>query len=190
MRMVSTPQIIPHMEKPSAGSGSSKSRNSSGVVNFSNSPSDLLGTRVIGLACGGRHSAVLTDSGAVLSFGWGLYGQCGQGTTDDELSPVHISSLGGIKITGIAAGLWHTMFISDTGDVYACGGNQFGQLGTGGDQAESGKVFCWGWNKYGQLGVSDTVDRDSPAEVTLKDCSVKSMACGWWHTLALVREKV
>lgn len=132
MRLVSTPQIIPHLERPSTGSGSSKSRNSSGVVNFSNSPSDLLGTRVIGLACGGRHSAVLTgtnlalyfrrpdsfcysgpffyidrsfllrifsdmhtvhlsrerlisrhslialafpDSGAVLSFGWGLYGQ-------------------------------------------------------------------------------------------------------------------
>ncbi|OAE30418.1 hypothetical protein AXG93_3483s1100 [Marchantia polymorpha subsp. ruderalis] len=220
MRLVSTPQIIPHLERPSTGSGSSKSRNSSGVVNFSNSPSDLLGTRVIGLACGGRHSAVLTDSGAVLSFGWGLYGQCGQGSTDDELSPAYISSLGGIKITGIAAGLWHTMFISDTGDVYSCGGNQFGQLGTGGDQAEmlptlvdasvleneqgvliscgarhtamlteSGKVFCWGWNKYGQLGVSDTVDRDSPAEVALNDCSAKSLACGWWHTLALVREK-
>lgn len=62
--------------------------------------------------------------------------QCGQGSTDDELSPAYISSLGGIKITGIAAGLWHTMFISDTGDVYSCGGNQFGQLGTGGDQAE------------------------------------------------------
>ncbi|KAL2643805.1 hypothetical protein R1flu_011392 [Riccia fluitans] len=220
MRTVSSPQPIPHLEGPSTGNGSSKSRNSSGVVNFPGEPSEVLGTRVVGLACGGRHSAVLTDSGAVLSFGWGLYGQCGQGTTDDELSPAYISALGGVKITGVAAGLWHTVFTSETGDVYACGGNQFGQLGTGGDQAEmlptlvdapvlenekcvyvscgarhsavmteSGKIFCWGWNKYGQLGIGDTVDRDIPAEVTLKDCSAKSMACGWWHTLALLSEK-
>lgn len=37
---------------------------------------------------------------------------------------------------GVAAGLWHTVCISGDGDVYAFGGNQFGQLGTGGDQAE------------------------------------------------------
>lgn len=34
------------------------------------------------------------------------------------------------------AGLWHTMCISVEGRVYAFGGNQFGQLGTGADQAE------------------------------------------------------
>ncbi|KAL3696668.1 hypothetical protein R1sor_010744 [Riccia sorocarpa] len=221
MRTVSSPQPISYLEGPSIGNGSTKSANSSGVVNLPDEPSKVLGTRVVGLACGGRHSAVLTDSGAVFSFGWGLYGQCGQGSTDDELSPAYVSALGGVKITGIAAGLWHTVFISDTGDVYACGGNQFGQLGTGGDQAEmlptlvdapvlenekcvyvscgarhsavmteSGKIFSWGWNKYGQLGVGDSVDRDTPAEVTLKECSAKSMACGWWHTLALLSEKV
>lgn len=47
-----------------------------------------------------------------------------------------MSSLLGIKIDGVAAGLWHTVCISADGDVYAFGGNQFGQLGTGGDQAE------------------------------------------------------
>lgn len=36
----------------------------------------------------------------------------------------------------MAAGLWHTVCISADGDVYAFGGNQFGQLGTGTDQAE------------------------------------------------------
>lgn len=36
----------------------------------------------------------------------------------------------------IAAGLWHTVCTSVDGDVYSFGGNQFGQLGTGSDQAE------------------------------------------------------
>uniref|UniRef100_A0A2P2Q5Y0 Ultraviolet-B receptor UVR8 n=1 Tax=Rhizophora mucronata TaxID=61149 RepID=A0A2P2Q5Y0_RHIMU len=33
------------------------------------------GSYVKGIACGGRHSAVITDAGALLTFGWGLYGQ-------------------------------------------------------------------------------------------------------------------
>ncbi|XP_019191893.1 PREDICTED: ultraviolet-B receptor UVR8-like isoform X3 [Ipomoea nil] len=95
------------------------------------------GSYVKAIACGGRHSAVVTDAGALLTFGWGLYGQCGQGSTDDELSPACVSSLLGIRIKSVAAGLWHTLCISADGDVYAFGGNQFGQLGTGGDQAET-----------------------------------------------------
>ncbi|KAF9602944.1 hypothetical protein IFM89_032826 [Coptis chinensis] len=59
-----------------------------------------------------------------------------QGSTDDELSPTCVSSLLGIQI-GVAAGLWHTVCLSAEGDVYAFGGNQFGQLGTGTDQAET-----------------------------------------------------
>ena len=62
--------------------------------------------------------------------------KCGQGSTDDELSPTCVSSLLGIHIEGVAAGLWHTVCTSADGDVYAFGGNQFGQLGTGADQAE------------------------------------------------------
>lgn len=62
--------------------------------------------------------------------------QCGQGSTDDELSPTCVSSLLGIRIEGVAAGLWHTVCTSSDGDVYAFGGNQFGQLGTGAEQAE------------------------------------------------------
>lgn len=62
--------------------------------------------------------------------------KCGQGCTDDELSPTCVSSLLGLRIEGVAAGLWHTVCISADGDVYVFGGNQFGQLGTGDDQAE------------------------------------------------------
>jgi len=65
-----------------------------------------------------------------------VFDKCGQGSTDDELSPTCVSSLLGIQIEGVAAGLWHTVCTSADGDVYAFGGNQFGQLGTGSDQAE------------------------------------------------------
>ncbi|XP_044462701.1 ultraviolet-B receptor UVR8-like isoform X2 [Mangifera indica] len=136
IRMVSSPHPIPCIES------SSYMKDRSAAFSRGSMSSDGPGFRVPGnyvkaIACGGRHSAVITDAGALLTFGWGLYGQCGQGSTDDELSPVCVSSLLGIQIEGVAAGLWHTVCISVDGDVYAFGGNQFGQLGTGGDQAET-----------------------------------------------------
>ncbi|TKY56786.1 Ultraviolet-B receptor UVR8 [Spatholobus suberectus] len=93
--------------------------------------------------------------------------KCGQGTTDDELSPTCVSSLLGIHIEGVAAGLWHTVCTSADGDVYAFGGNQFGQLGTGADQAQ-------------------TLPRlvDSPS---LENMHAKNISCGARHT-ALVTE--
>ena len=62
--------------------------------------------------------------------------QCGQGNTDDEFSPACVSTLLGIQIEAVVVGLWHTVCIANNGDVYAFGGNQFGQLGTGSDQVE------------------------------------------------------
>ncbi|EPS58864.1 hypothetical protein M569_15948, partial [Genlisea aurea] len=126
------------------------------------------GTHIKSIACGGRHSAVVTDAGALLTFGWGLYGQCGQGSTDDELSPICVSSLLGISISSVAAGLWHSICISTDGDVYAFGGNQFGQLGTGADQAE-------------------TLPRllDSP---NLENVNAKIVSCGARHSAVVAED--
>ncbi|KAM7499303.1 hypothetical protein LguiA_023717 [Lonicera macranthoides] len=132
IRMVSSPHPVPCIDSSSLGKDRSLVL-SRGEGQGCRVP----GSYVKGIACGGRHSAVITDAGALLTFGWGLYGQCGQGSTDDELSPTCVSSLLGIPIEGVAAGLWHTVCTSADGDVYAFGGNQFGQLGTGADQAET-----------------------------------------------------
>ncbi|KAJ0799275.1 putative regulator of chromosome condensation 1/beta-lactamase-inhibitor protein II [Helianthus annuus] len=205
------------------------------------------GKYIRGIACGGRHSAVITDAGALVTFGWGLYGQvtilcfervsyttcffmeydmmiCAYYSHMFLSSPelviwwLHIRILKslhvyyhrcwGIRIDGVAAGLWHTICISSDGAVYAFGGNQFGQLGTGTDHAETlprllddpsleneharvvscgarhsaivtdEKVFCWGWNKYGQLGLGDVVDRNVPSQVEL-DGYVPRAVCVW-----------
>ncbi|KAK3031926.1 hypothetical protein RJ639_036722, partial [Escallonia herrerae] len=136
IRMVSSPHPIPCIDSSPLGKDRSTAP-SRGSMGSEGHGFRVLGNYVKGIACGGRHSAVITDAGALLTFGWGLYGQCGQGSTDDELSPVCVSSLLGIRIEDVAAGLWHTVSISADGDVYAFGGNQFGQLGTGADQAET-----------------------------------------------------
>ncbi|KAG9453103.1 hypothetical protein H6P81_006007 [Aristolochia fimbriata] len=137
IRMVSSPHPVPCIESLGYGKDRTSAPPRGGNTNPEAQTYKVPGSYVKAIACGGRHSAVITDAGAVLTFGWGLYGQCGQGSTDDELSPTCVSSLWGLHIHGIAAGLWHTVCISADGDVYAFGGNQFGQLGTGADQAET-----------------------------------------------------
>ncbi|XP_057475141.1 ultraviolet-B receptor UVR8-like isoform X1 [Actinidia eriantha] len=136
IRMVSSPHLVPCIDSLSFGKDRSVAL-ARGSLDLEGRGFRVPGSYVKSIACGGRHSAVITDAGALLTFGWGLYGQCGQGSTDDELSPTCVSSLLGIRIEGVAAGLWHTICISADGDVYAFGGNQFGQLGTGTDQAET-----------------------------------------------------
>ncbi|GLT89535.1 hypothetical protein SLE2022_075130 [Rubroshorea leprosula] len=136
IKMVSSPHLIQCIEPPASG----KERPPvvhRGSLNAPVQVSKAAGSYIKGIACGGRHSAVVTDNGALLSFGWGLYGQCGQGSTTDLLRPTCVSSLSSIKVERVAAGLWHTLCISVDGHVYAFGGNQFGQLGTGSDQLET-----------------------------------------------------
>ncbi|XP_030469741.2 ultraviolet-B receptor UVR8 isoform X3 [Syzygium oleosum] len=145
IRMVSSPHPVPCIESSSyvkdRSMGFSRGNMSSEGQNYR-----VPGSYVKQIVCGGRHSAAITDAGALLTFGWGLYRQCGQGSTDDELSPTCVSSLLGIRIVEVSAGLWHTVCVSADGDVYAFGGNQFGQLGTGVDQAEA--LGCSKFGKY------------------------------------------
>ncbi|XP_040372143.1 ultraviolet-B receptor UVR8 isoform X4 [Rosa chinensis] len=128
MKMVSSPHLIPCIDQSASGKDKF-----SAVSQGSKFP----GSYVKEIACGGRHSAVITDAGALLTFGWGLYGQCGQGNTKDQLKVTRVESLVDTRVKSIAAGLWHTLCISVDGRVYAFGGNQFGQLGTGAEEAET-----------------------------------------------------
>ncbi|XP_062225946.1 ultraviolet-B receptor UVR8-like isoform X2 [Phragmites australis] len=166
IRTVSSPHPIPCIEsaiyskdRPSAMKGN---KSAEGHIN------KVMGNCVKAIACGGRHSAVVTDSGALLTFGWGMYGQCGQGHTDDVLSPTCVSSILGVKMQDVATGLWHTVCTSIDGDVYSFGGNQFGQLGTGSDQAET---------------VPKLVDATS-----LEHKNARSVSCGARHSAIITDE--
>ncbi|XP_048138284.1 ultraviolet-B receptor UVR8-like isoform X3 [Rhodamnia argentea] len=136
IKMMSSPHLIPCIQTPNLVKDGALT-SSQGSMSSGLQSSKVPGNYVRGIACGGRHSAVITDTGALLTFGWGLYGQCGQGSTNDQLRPTCVSSLLGTAIGGIAAGLWHTICVSTEGRVYAFGGSQFGQLGTGGESAET-----------------------------------------------------
>ncbi|KFK44621.1 hypothetical protein AALP_AA1G282600 [Arabis alpina] len=59
--------------------------------------SDFDGVRVLQIAAGAEHSAAVTESGEVKTWGWGEHGQLGLGNTDDQTNP-QLVSLGSIDL--------------------------------------------------------------------------------------------
>ncbi|XP_060202019.1 ultraviolet-B receptor UVR8-like isoform X2 [Lycium barbarum] len=138
IKIVASPHLIPCLDTSSHGLDRSLG-SPQGSITTGSQTRKALGSYVKRIACGGRHSAVITDAGVLLTFGWGLYGQCGLGNTNDVLRPTCVSSLLNTRIEAVAGGLWHSVCLCDRGRVYTFGGNQFGQLGlgTGTDHAET-----------------------------------------------------
>ncbi|ETN13551.1 hypothetical protein, variant 20 [Phytophthora nicotianae INRA-310] len=102
------------------------------------------------LSCGYHHTAIVTEDGAVYTFGRNDYGQLGLGHKLHTARPTHVESLSRMRITQVACGCYHTLALS--GD---------------------GKVFPFGRNNHGQLGLETTVDCLSPQLIsTLRNKSV------------------
>jgi alpha-tubulin suppressor-like RCC1 family protein len=83
---------------------------------------------------GGRHSLLVTDNGAVYSFGSNANGRTGFGTNvGDTLvaSPIDTSNLVGKTIIQAAAGASHSLLLANDGSVFSFGANQFAQTGLG-----------------------------------------------------------
>ncbi|KAI1903478.1 hypothetical protein AGOR_G00027610 [Albula goreensis] len=144
-------------------------------------------TRVVQVSCGRAHSLVLTDSEGVFSLGNNAYGQCGRKIVEDEIySGSHvIHKIEGFdsRVTQVACGQDHSLFLTETGRVYACGWGADGQTGLGhhnmspwplpvagelagvrvrqvtsyGDcslaVSEDGHLFGWGNSEYLQLST-------------------------------------
>uniref|UniRef100_A0A1A8E8R8 RCC1 domain containing 1 n=1 Tax=Nothobranchius kadleci TaxID=1051664 RepID=A0A1A8E8R8_NOTKA len=81
------------------------------------------------LALGGDHVILLTASGAVYSWGLGSHGQLGHGGLVSEEEPRTVEALWGVPMSSVAAGGWHSVCISEGGDLYVWGWNESGQLG-------------------------------------------------------------
>ncbi|XP_028215324.1 ultraviolet-B receptor UVR8-like isoform X1 [Glycine soja] len=71
VKMVSSPHLIPCIESAGKDKSSAFHQGSGAGAQGSN----VTGSYVMDISCGGRHSVVITDAGALLTFGWGLYGQ-------------------------------------------------------------------------------------------------------------------
>ncbi|XP_077116828.1 RCC1 domain-containing protein 1 isoform X1 [Ranitomeya variabilis] len=142
------------------------------------------------MALGNEHVVLLTSDGKVLTWGAGRHGQLGHGDVEDVSAPRLVEALHGVTMSEVAAGGWHTVAVSESGDLY-----------------------CWGWNESGQLGLPSKtlqvervssedfppgcdMDEDSefigiqafPALIDLpQEIEAAKVSCGSRHTAAATR---
>ncbi len=87
------------------------------------------------IAAGGDHSLALTSSGQLYAFGYNYYGELGSatnsGTANPNPTPAPVTLPGASgPVTQIAAGVYHSLALTSSGQLYAFGDNSYGQLGS------------------------------------------------------------
>ncbi|KAF7266968.1 hypothetical protein GWI33_019752 [Rhynchophorus ferrugineus] len=94
----------------------------------------LQGYEVIDVACGGAHSAAITSSGHLYTWGKGRYGRLGHGDSEDQLRPKLVEALVGYKVIDVACGSGdaQTLCVTDDDNVWSWGDGDYGKLGRGG----------------------------------------------------------
>lgn len=121
----------------------------------------LLGLMVVGISSGDRHSAAVTNTGAVYTWGCGSDGQCGHGTFGDAGRPKLVEGLIGKFVVDVKCG--HNFTIVMTSNK---------------------EVFSWGNNTYGQLGNNGNGKSESPVRVMIGSAArVARVSCAHFHCI-------
>ena len=120
------------------------------------------------VACGASHSAAVTRSGAIYTWGLASSGELGHGgwTPIEVNVPRQVGALAGVRVVDVACGSNHTLVVSNDGRLWSCGRGRHGQLGHG------------HFHDQGPL---------SPVEA-LQDVAVASVTAGKAHSMVLTRE--
>ena len=161
------------------------------------------------IATGYDHAAAILSDGSLWTWGANHYGQIGDGTALDRLSPFPMGT--GAQWKDIAAGKFYTLAVRSDGTLWAWGSNSYGQLGDGtatdrhapvqigtdSDWASvaagtvhalalktNGTLWAWGRNSAGQLGDGTKTDRSAPVQVGT-DAAWIAVSAGNSHSLAL-----
>lgn len=116
----------------------------------------LAGLMVIAISSGDRHSACVTNTGAVYTWGCGSDGQCGHSVFRDVVRPKLVEHLVGKFVVDVMCGHNFTMVMTSGHEVYAWGNNTYGQLGNNGN---------------GKSDVPVKVIINSPARVARVSCA-------------------
>ncbi|CAD6242954.1 unnamed protein product [Miscanthus lutarioriparius] len=131
------------------------------------------GISVSKIACGQWHTAIVSSTGKLFTYGHGTFGVLGHGDTISVVQPKEVESLRGLRAKSVACGPWHTAAIVETS-------------GTLKSNAPGGKLFTWGDAGGGKLGHTDKKSKLVPTCVELLiDCDFTQVSCGMSLTAVL-----
>ncbi|XP_065447200.1 E3 ubiquitin-protein ligase HERC2 isoform X2 [Chrysemys picta bellii] len=126
--------------------------------------------RIRDIACGSSHSAAITSSGELYTWGLGEYGRLGHGDNTTQLKPKMVKVLLGHRVIQVACGSRdaQTLALTDEGLVFSWGDGDFGKLGRGGSEG---------------CNIPQNIER-------LNGQSVCQIECGAQFSLALTKSGV
>ena len=100
----------------------------------------LAAQRVVHVAAHEWYTLATTSTGALWAWGRGNYGRLGHGDTKGHLMPRRVEALAAERMVRVAAGMQHSLAVTDTGVLWAWGYGGRGQLGHGDQQPEDEPV--------------------------------------------------
>jgi hypothetical protein len=173
-----------------------------GISGFTNKES-----QIVQIVKGKHHLLKLTYDGKVYSSGNSYFGVVGLGGNKSSDKPIQIPNLADVKVTMISSGMYHSLALSDKGDLYSWGMGFEGQLGLSYGYkvvtspryvsfffknpvkfiscghnyslciTEDNKLWGWGENKLGQLGLGKIQMIEKPTHIELLDEPVRQEGC-------------
>ncbi|KQK11687.1 PH, RCC1 and FYVE domains-containing protein 1 [Brachypodium distachyon] len=134
----------------------------------------LEGQQVAYVSCGTWHTALITSTGQLFTFGDGTFGVLGHGNRESIPCPREVESLSGLKTIAVACGVWHTAAVVEVIVTQSS------------SSISSGKLFTWGDGDKHRLGHGDKEPRVKPTCVaSLIDYDFHRIACGHSLTVGL-----
>ncbi|KAK1264352.1 Ultraviolet-B receptor UVR8 [Acorus gramineus] len=134
----------------------------------------LEGLQVASVTCGTWHTALITSTGQLFTFGDGTFGVLGHGNRESFTYPKEVESLMGLKTIAVSCGVWHTAAVVEV------------IVAQSSVSISSGKLFTWGDGDKNRLGHGDKESRLKPTCVpSLIDYNFHKIACGHSLTVGL-----
>lgn len=169
--------------------GTYNNTNTSKFEILNNSHCDII-TNVVNIFFFRTSRIILLKTGEIMSCGFNLHGQLGQGNNNNSYQFRYIKNKNGENIKNvidISCGCEHVIILLKTGEIMTCGRNGYGQLGLGDEKdrnefelvsgikdvikvfatyyqtailLKTGEIMTCGDNRDGELGLNDSENRN------------------------------
>lgn len=170
------------------------------------------GSDWVAVKAGDLHVVALKKDGTLWAWGYGGFGQLGNGDSANQSVPIQESTLDN-RWVGIGAGAVDSMGIKEDGTLWTWGWNDRGTLGVGDfttrnlptqeaisftnwsgvdggfghmvAQQQDGSLWTWGGNESGQIGAPVSTPQTNEASQWIAGNTWAASAAGHYHGLAI-----